>query len=579
MVARAECISSRPRLMSILALFFVLSCMGCREAYRYEIMDDQQGPLPADPIIEDPADEPPPPITGWPTPSLHLKRLTQAQYRTLIRSVFGESVTLSAPLPRDLEVDGSRALGTTLSTLTDREVEQYARAAEEIAEQVVSTPEILALFDLCVARVSLLSAPEDDQALLDVKDCLEAVGSSMMSQLWGRALSAEEETRLSALMIDGWRVFDLPVEALSLSLSWALQSPHFLFRVERLTEDQALLDPHTLAERLSYFLHNSPPDEQLRVAGDALHSRAEWRRHVERLLRSPRLEQGVRALFDDMWSLWRVETLHLSKDPELFEHLSAQLGPSAREETLMGVWRLTEEDAPLSELFTRRETYVDAKLASIYGVPAPAREGFGWTRLSERESRLGILGQVSFLALNSHPTSTSSTLRGQFVLDRFLCSPPPPPPSGVDTSIPEPTPDRPTLRDRLESHLEEPTCAGCHRSMDMIGLVYEGFDAIGRSRRFEQGVEIDPRGELLGEAVSGPVELAHALAQHPKLAPCLTKRVFRYARGIYASEEELHLIDRHSESVEQGEFTLKTLLMEIALSEGFHGPFIDQEGE
>lgn len=110
----------------------------------------------------------------------------------------------------------------------------------------------------------------------------------------------------------------------------------------------------------------------------------------------------------------------------------------------------------------------------------------------------------------------------------------------------------------------------------MIGLVFEGFDGIGRARRYERGVEIDVSGELFGDEVSGPVELMTLLADHPKLSACLVKRTLRYARGLQETMSEEVEIERIANRLRGGHFTLKQLLRAIALSEGFHGPYLDE---
>ena len=401
---------------------------------------------------------------------------------------------------------------------------------------------------------------------------------SAAQRLWGRELDLKEWEQTYRIIGRGLDLLKSPQEALTFALSWLLQSPHFLYRVEGYERDSMRPTSTTLAERLSYFFHDSPPDSQL-LSADDLHHYEGWTREVDRLLDSPQLERGIRSIFNDLWALWRLDRLHLNKDPELFEHLSAQIGASAKEETLMSVWDSAEAQRPLSTLFTQRRAYIDRSLAAVYQLPAPSREGFDWARISEDSQRVGILGQLSFLALNAHPTSTSSTLRGFFVLDKLLCVPPPPPPSGVDTSIPEPTPDRPTLRDRLESHLSEPSCAGCHRPMDMIGLTFEGFDSLAQERQEERGVALDLSGELLGDTVYGPVELAEKIADDPRLASCLTRRLFRYGRALHETAEERVLMERlASELKHEGELSIKSLLRAIALSEGFHGPYAEQGG-
>ena len=113
--------------------------------------------------------------------------------------------------------------------------------------------------------------------------------------------------------------------------------------------------------------------------------------------------------------------------------------------------------------------------------------------------------------------------------------------------------------------------------MDMIGLTFEGFDGIGRARRYEQGVEIDPSGELLGVEVNGPLELAQELARHPKLTTCLVRRTLRYARGIYEDDVEEVEIEQIADRLRRDGFTIKNLLRAIALSEGFHGPYREDQ--
>ena len=518
---------------------------------------------------------------SWQGPHTRLIRLTQNQFIAKVVWLFGEDARPTSRIPSDLVIEGSKALGASKSIVIERDAELFAKVAEEVAGIIVENNSLLSSFSSCFDpsdesfNEQILDSTERDRHL----SCLANMAEAASQHIWGRSLSDQEWSHAYIILAKGVDLLKIPKDSFAFYLSWLLQSPHFLYRFEselELPNGLKVWSSVTLAERLSYFLTNSPPQASL-LGADDLHTRSGWEREVDQLLESESLEQGIRAIANDLWSLWRLDQLHLNKDPESFEHLSTQLAAAAKEETLMSFWDASRNDLSIPKLFTQPRSYVDANLAALYQVAAPQREGFGWVDYAPESTRVGLLGQVSFLALNAHPTSTSSTLRGFFVLDKLLCSAPPPPPAGVDTSIPEPTPDRPTLRDRLESHLSEPSCAGCHRGMDMIGLVFEGFDALGGMRRFERDVEIDVSGEFLGVAVSDPRELAEALSQHPKLSTCLSKRLYRYARASYEIETEEVLIKQLAQQVESTRFTFKALLKSIALSEGFHGPYLEQE--
>ena len=209
------------------------------------------------------------------------------------------------------------------------------------------------------------------------------------------------------------------------------------------------------------------------------------------MIAHPSFEDGARAFFTDMWTLYQLDDI--TKDPTVFTHMSPEVGASAREETLRGVVEnVVYEDGDYRDLFTTTRTFLDRKLASIYNVRAPVREGFGEAFLDEDGHRRGVLGHVSFLALQSHAVNSSATLRGKFVREVLLCQYIPPPPSDVDTSIPEASADAVTLRERVAVHLEDEFCASCHQLVDPIGLGLEQFDGLGHFRTTEFGGVIDP---------------------------------------------------------------------------------------
>jgi len=325
-----------------------------------------------------------------------------------------------------------------------------------------------------------------------------------------------------------------------------------------------------MASRLAYFLWNTTPDPALldAAARGELTEDSALARHVDEMLASPRARAGVRNFFDERFGLYRLDDL--VKDPKVFAQASADLGPDAREGALKTLEDLVfERDADARELMTSRRTFVNRRLATLYEIPATSLDEFAPATLPEDGERLGLLGQAGILALYAHPTSSSSTLRGKFLRTVLLCGMIPPPPPNVNTSLPEPSPDLPTLRDRMRQHIEDPNCAACHQMMDPVGFSLETFDGIGSHRVTEQGVAIDTSGELDGVTFSGPRGLASAVANHPDFSRCLTRHLYRYATGKREAANEEELIAWLRDAFEHGDYRIMPLLKHIVMSDGF----------
>jgi hypothetical protein len=251
-------------------------------------------------------------------------------------------------------------------------------------------------------------------------------------------------------------------------------------------------------------------------------------------------------------------------------HYSPDLGPSAREETLLGIEDLVfTKDADFRQIFTTQHTFIDRKLAALYNVRAPSLDGFGEAELSADGGRRGFLGQVSFLAPNSHATATSATRRGIFVRQVLLCQTVLPPPANLNTSIPEVSKDAPTLRDRVAIHLTDPYCAGCHNSMDKVGLGFENFDSLGGWRSTENEAVIDASGDLDGRDFDNAWELSGLLAESERFPRCLTKTLYQYATGHAEADGEEELVTWLSDDFARSDHSVKALMRSLALSEGF----------
>src|SRR5581483_11500863 len=220
------------------------------------------------------------------------------------------------------------------------------------------------------------------------------------------------------------------------------------------------------------------------------------------------------------------------------------------------------------DLFTTHETFISPALAVLYGVPAPA----GWTRYTAppESERAGILSQVSFLALHSHPTRTSPTLRGKALRELLLCQPVPPPPPNVDFSaVDNPNSQIKTVRERINVHQKNPACAGCHKIMDPMGLALENFDSIGRFRVAEKGATIDASGALDGKTFKDPNELGQVLHDHPALTSCLVRRVYAYGAGAPTRPEDKDALDYFNARFGEAGYRFPDLMRTIALSNAF----------
>ncbi len=396
----------------------------------------------------------------------------------------------------------------------------------------------------------------------------------MTRYLYRAPLSKE---RLDALVADTGKSADQLHDfyaGLQLALESVLMSPNVLFVAETEEPDpknpgKTRLDALSYATRLSLFLWNAAPDAALREAAvkGKLNNEKDRERLVDAMLASPRLESGVRAFFDDMFAFDDFDTM--AKDSATYPYFLGEASADAREQTLRTVVdQLLTKNKDYRDLFTTRETFVSPALAIIYGVPTTP----GWRAIEfpPGAHRDGILTQVSFLALHSHPGRSSPTLRGKALRELLLCQKVPPPPANVDFSIVNnPNSNYKTARERLEAHRQNPVCAGCHKITDPMGLALENFDGAGQYRIDEKGNDIDPSGSLDGKEFKSVDGLSQAVRDNPSLPLCLVRRALTYGTGgtlPIASEPALAALNKTF----AGEgYRLRGLLKAIATNSAF----------
>ncbi|GFE89864.1 DUF1588 domain-containing protein [Steroidobacter agaridevorans] len=492
-----------------------------------------------------------------------LRLLSEEQYLNTVRYVFGPDVAPEPHFPPAQRRDGLLALGSSITGVTTAQLELYQKAAVTIANTVVD-PKYRAFLITCKPR--------------NEKKADKACASQFLKEK-GRLLNRRPLTRneLDAFVAEANKTADQLKDfyvGIGVALEAMLVSPNVLFVAEATEPDPARpgrqrLDAFSLATRMSLFLWNAAPDDNVLKAAESgeIQTPEGRARVVDMMLSSRRLDAGVRAFFDDMFGFDDFNSL--SKDPATYPQFTGQVAQDAREQTLRTIVdHLVNKRGDYRDLFTTRETFISPALAVLYGEPAPA----GWTPYTDPPDspRAGLLSQVSFLALHSHPTRSSPTLRGKALRETLLCQRVPPPPPNVDFSAVD-NPDSPfaTQRERVAFHLKNPVCAGCHKITDPMGLALENFDSSGRFREEERGSKIDASGTLDGKSFSGVVSLGKVLHDNPGLTSCLVQRIYSYGAGGAVRPEDKKTLEYFNARFAEAGYRVPDLLRTIALSNAF----------
>ena len=361
------------------------------------------------------------------------------------------------------------------------------------------------------------------------------------------------------------------------ALEAILASPHFVFRFEREPENKDPGETYRLADvdlasRLSFFLWGMPPDaELLEIAAEGKLSDKELERQSQRTLADPRSE-ALGTRFAGLWL--RLQDLYkVRPDPNFYPNFDENLADAMRRETELFFYNLVQEDKSFLELFSADYTFVNERLARHYGIPGVSGNHFRRVDYLE-DQRRGLLGQGSVLVLTSMANRTSPVLRGKWVMEVLLGTPPPPPPPGVpDLDETGTVSDGKflTTRERMELHRESPACSSCHSLMDPIGLALDNYDVTGRWRLRENGNPIDTRGDFYdGTPVSEPVELINALLKRPiPLVRNFTENLMAFALGRRVEHYDQPVVREISKNAEKDDYRLSSFIMGIIQSDAF----------
>ena len=366
-------------------------------------------------------------------------------------------------------------------------------------------------------------------------------------------------------------------EGLAVGIQALLVSPDFLFRIERdplLRQGSAQagaaqhrISQYELASRLSYFLWSSMPDAELRQAADAgtLRNPTVLAAQVKRMLKDPK-SNALAENFGAQWLQFRALE-SVTRDKDRYPDFEDYLRMSMRRETELFIEDIIRGDRKVTDFIDGRYSFLNERLARHYGVPNVTGPEFRRVDLSDTP-RGGVLTQGSVLTVSSYATRTSPVLRGRWVLDNLLDAPPPEPPADVPNLDESKIGSAASLREQLEEHRKDPTCAACHRRMDPLGFGLENFDAVGAWRTMDGKFPIDATGVLPdGRKFNGPEELRAILkADHQAFEHCLTAKLLTYALGRGLERYDKRTVSAIVSTLPEHEYRFSGLILEIVKS-------------
>ena len=414
-----------------------------------------------------------------------------------------------------------------------------------------------------------------DAAPGDAAACARSILSRLGRQAYRRPLEPPEIDRLLAFYEEGSRDggFESGIE---LALRFLLASPQFIFRLETEPDELAAgavypVSDLDLASRLSFFLWSSIPDDELLAVAERgeLGAPDELRRQVRRMLADPRASALIEN-FAGQW-LYLRNLANTHPDPPTFPDFDDNLRRALQRETELFFGSVMAEDRSILDLLTADYTYLNERLARHYGVPGIYGDRFRRVAVTD-DARRGILGHGSLLTVTSYATRTSPVLRGKWILENLLGSPPPPPPPDVPDLEDAGSAEGLSIRERLEQHRANPACAACHARMDPYGFGLENFDAIGRWR------SSGPRGEPIdasdvlpdGTAFSGPSELRAAILRRPdSFVETFARKLLTYAAGRGMEYYDAPAVRRIVRAAAEDDYRFSALVDGVVTSDVF----------
>ncbi len=411
--------------------------------------------------------------------------------------------------------------------------------------------------------------------------CVDKIISTLARRAYRRPVTKTEVASLTRFVAMAKAEGRTPEQGIQLAIQAMLVSPHFLFHIEH---DPNPTDPNAVhrisdvefANRLSYFLWSSMPDEELQALGEAgkLSQPAVLDAQVKRMLADPK-SSAMAENFAGQWL--EIRNLdNIKPDPVKFPAWGDELRDAFKTETRMFFDNMLRENRPIGEFLNARYTYLNEFLAKYYGIDDVKGPDFRRVEL-KTEERGGILSQGSVLAVSSYPSRTSVVIRGKYILGNILGTPPPPPPPDVPALDENTVGTAMSLRQQMEKHRANAVCASCHSRMDPLGFGLENYDAIGKWRTMDGKFPVDSSGVLpSGKSFSTPLEMREILTGlQEDFARCLTEKMMVYALGRGLKPYDKRTIAGIDTKLAASGYGFQTLVSEVVHSL----PFQERRGE
>jgi mono/diheme cytochrome c family protein len=410
--------------------------------------------------------------------------------------------------------------------------------------------------------------------------CAKQIAESLARRAFRRPTTAADNTYLMAFYEMGRKEkdFDRGVERL---VAAVLASPEFLYRAVRGPQSaparaaaEVSLTDYELATRLSFMIWNTGPDEELfRLASTKeLAKPAVLDAQVKRMLADPRAASLAKNFAMKWLGLDGIDGI--KPDTQLYPNFNDQLKKDLVTETETFIQSVMLENRPLVELLTSDKTYLNDRIARHYGLTGITGSQFRWVTLTDK-NRMGLLGKGAVLIKTSYPDRTSPVLRGAWVLDKIIGTPPTPPPPGVETDLNQRPGDAPkTVRARLEAHRANASCRQCHGVIDPMGLALENFDAVGQFRTVDSraaNAPIDASTVLTtGRTINGPTELREYLAGSPaKFAQAFAEHLMMYSVNRELEYFDMPQVRAVVRNAAKDNYTLSSIVQGIVRSDSF----------
>ncbi len=500
------------------------------------------------------------------------RRMTHREYSNTVRDLFGIEIDVIDRFPDDLTATSGFDNSSNSLFIQPLLMERYVGIAEHVVTTALpnnpATPKLRAVRDKI-----FVSQPATDD---DVEAAARTVFTQFLTRAYRRPATAKEIDRFTNQVtkaVSNGVSYELAVKA---TLQTVLITPSFLLLSERdhPTQSSAFqVSDWELASRLSYFIWASMPDEELTKAAaeKTLHEPKMLQAQVQRMLSDPKAE-SLGSVFASQWLGSHHLGVRMRMDPIDNPWCTETLMAAMREETSMFFNEIVQNNRPIPELIDADYTFLNEELAKLYRIKGI--EGDNMRRVSlTTKDRGGIFGQGSLLAITSFPYRTSPVVRGKWILDNVLGTPPPPPPPNV-SELSEDIEEngRLSFREKLELHREKPNCYACHSQMDPLGFSLEQYDWFGRYRSRQGRKRIDATGQLPnGTEFDGLAGLKKIIVEQRRddLVRQVSKKMLSYALGRQLEYYDEPTIRKIVANVTEDGDRMQTLIREIVMSYAF----------